>query len=667
MRKYSISLVGRVKNFPLPKNRPLIPLYEAVVNAIHAINERRLADSSFLNGRIIIEIIRSPQLAIPEVIELSPIEDFKITDNGIGFNERNMQSFLESDSTYKAELGGKGVGRFSWLKAFNSVLISSTFKEADADTFVKREFIFSLANPYIDDKVAECEDAVDYTTSVTLQSFFAEYKSEIPKQVNTIAMRIIQHCLVYFLDVNCPQIVIKDDNESLCLNQVFKDRFKTEDNTIQFSINGRNFNLLNAKIEDKAFPGNRLYLCANNRLVDSKDLERLIVDLDGQLFENNGFWYIGVLTSDYLDNNVDMNRLSFSISESGTNLLDAVSVEDIVSESCIHVREYLSKYLLPISREKSMRIKEYVTTVAPQFRHLLKYMPAQVAAIKPKLNDDKLDDALYEIKRAFDKSAKREQKVLFEQLDEASMSPDEYETFFQDQIQKISDANSSVLAEYVTHRRVIIELFERGLRRKEDGKFNKEKYMHNLIYPMKSTSDDITYDAHNLWLIDEKLSYCNFISSDIPFDNDYKQERSDILVLDNPVAVSNDKNEGTVFDTIIIFELKRPMRDDYTDGDNPITQLYDYVRKIRNGDAKDKYHRPIKVSDSTKYYLYAVCDITNKLERFIEQFSFTQTPDMLGYFAFNKIYNAYFEILSYDKILNDSKKRNQVLFDKLGI
>ena len=29
-----------------------------------------------------------------------------------------MRSFLQSDSTYRAEKGGKGVGRFAWLKAF---------------------------------------------------------------------------------------------------------------------------------------------------------------------------------------------------------------------------------------------------------------------------------------------------------------------------------------------------------------------------------------------------------------------------------------------------------------------------------------------------------------------------------------------------------------------
>ena len=124
---------------------------------------------------------------------------------------------------------------------------------------------------------------------------------------------------------------------------------------------------------------------------------------------------------------------------------------------------------------------------------------------------------------------------------------------------------------------------------------------------------------------------------------------------------------GSEFDTIIIFELKRPMRDDYTDSENPITQLYDYVIKIREGRAKNKYHRPIRAGANTKFYLYAICDVTDKLQRLIFQHGFTPTPDKMGYFRFNDSLNSYMEILSYNKILNDAKKRNRILFQKLGI
>ena len=51
MRPFSINIRGRVKNFNLPKNQPLVPLFEAIVNAIHAIGERKSTDPSFEGNR----------------------------------------------------------------------------------------------------------------------------------------------------------------------------------------------------------------------------------------------------------------------------------------------------------------------------------------------------------------------------------------------------------------------------------------------------------------------------------------------------------------------------------------------------------------------------------------------------------------------------------------
>lgn len=184
---------------------------------------------------------------------------------------------------------------------------------------------------------------------------------------------------------------------------------------------------------------------------------------------------------------------------------------------------------------------------------------------------------------------------------------------------------------------------------------------------MRTTSDETPYSNHNLWLIDEKLAYCNYISSDIPFNNDPKQDRTDLMILDSPVAVSDEANTGTEYETIVLFELKRPMRNDYNDGSNPVTQLYNYVAFLKSGKAMDKDGRLIKAGTNTKFYLYAVCDVTNTLERILDYHDFTQTPDKLGFYRYNEKMNAYIEILSYDKIINDAKQRNKILFDKLGI
>ena len=43
-----------------------------------------------------------------------------------------------------------------------------------------------------------------------------------------------------------------------------------------------------------------------------------------------------------------------------------------------------------------------------------------------------------------------------------------------------------------------------------------------------------------------------------------------------------------------------------------------------------------------------------------------RTPDNLGYYGFNEALNAYYEVISYTKLLGDAKKRNRILFDKLN-
>lgn len=61
------------------------------------------------------------------------------------------------------------------------------------------------------------------------------------------------------------------------------------------------------------------------------------------------------------------------------------------------------------------------------------------------------------------------------------------------------------------------------------------------------------------------------------------------------------------------------------------------------------------------------CDITPTLARVLERMSFTRTPDNIGAYFYNQELHAYIEVLSYDKIRNDSEKRNKILFDKIGI
>ena len=669
MAGFTIDITGRIKNFSIPRNQPLVPLYEAIVNSIHAIEERRDHKDKAFDAYITIEIIRDQQMIIESQgidHSINEVIGFNIIDNGVGFDENNMRSFLQSDSAYKASIGGKGVGRFSWLKAFKKAYVESIFLDIDS-TPVRRRFEFSLEKQEIDDTLTEFDDYTDNRTEIRLVDYQYEYRKNVNKQADTLATKIMQHCVIYLMAPDCPKITVVDiaDDNTISINDLFCRSIKKSNNISTFTVQGTDFELLNIGIEDAAIGGSKLYLCANSRVVREIPLEKQIVDLDKSLFKDRGFYYIGVVSGKVLDENVSTSRTSFDIpEESGEG---EISVQDIVDAAAEKIEEFLSDYLKEVRAQKDERIRRYISDEAPQYRHLLKYMPDRIKEIKPSLSDAKLDEELYRLRREFELQLREDNQNLMERMRNEMVMSEAYQEEFRKQVERISDANKSVLAEYVAHRRIILELLKQGIRRNDDGKYNRESFIHNLIYPMRRTSDELGYEAHNLWLIDERLSYCGYISSDIPFNNDPKEERPDIMMLDHPVAVSDETNIGRAYESIVVFELKKPLRDDYTPTENPIQQMLGYVDKLSTNKVKDKKGRFIIVGPSTQFYLYAVCDITPNLRKVADDRDFVETPDGLGYYRYHDKKKAYIEILSYDKIIQDAMKRNKILFDKLGL
>lgn len=659
MRNFKISLKGRIKNFSLPENKSLMPLFEAVVNSLQAIEERKKTTS--FNGKIYIKIDREETLS-DEI--LGRIEDITIIDNGIGFNESNFNSFMESDSEYKEKLGGKGVGRFSWLKAFEKVKIHSNYEQNGE--YRCRDFDFSLNSGGIEDAYSVSEDKENQTV-IKLCSFKEKYRKNAPKEIETIAIKLIQHCFVYLLEKDCPGIELADNKgSSILINDLFRTKVILEDGVDAFTIEQKEFTLTKFRVDNAIISAHKIYLCANNRLVETKDLSKLIVNLDSVLDAEKPFWFLGVVTADYLDENVDMNRLSFTIPESvDDGMCPVVTITKIIEAVTQLIEKHLNSFLTPIAEKKKKRIADYITARAPQYRHILKYMPEQLDNIKPGISDDKLDVVLYQLDRDFELATKKEGAELVEQLKNDVTQLETYKSKFQEHIARISDENKSILAKYVAHRKSIIDLFEIGMQKQNDDSYVREKFMHNLIYPMSTTSDDIGYEQHNLWLVDERLAYFFFASSDIPFNNDRGEDRPDIMLFDNSIALLEAQNDGTAYDTVVIFELKKPMRNDLTTN-NPVEQIIRYMTKIQTNTVTDKNGRIIRTDGHTKFYLYVVCDILDKYKNELTNlYNFDETIDRLGMFRMKD--NVYIEVLTYDKIINDAKKRNKILFDKLGI
>jgi hypothetical protein len=197
-------VVGRVKNTALTASKPLLPLYEAVVNSIQAIEEAGRQD-----GRIEIVVLRDKsQLFGDQDVSLGDINGFAVIDNGIGFNEANFRAFETSDTTYKAQKGGRGVGRFLWLVAFARVEVVSHF---DHDGAMKcRRFAFLPEGDGVGDMSISNSSERNRTTAVRLTGFQPKYQQQCPKKLETIATRLIEHCLEYFIRSDCPLIIPRD-------------------------------------------------------------------------------------------------------------------------------------------------------------------------------------------------------------------------------------------------------------------------------------------------------------------------------------------------------------------------------------------------------------------------------------------------------------------------
>ena len=243
MATFSINLMGRVRNFNLPKKKPLLPLMEAIVNSIYAIEDRM--QEEIFEGQIHIQIVRESQerLHVEGITNnVNDITGFIITDNGIGFNKENMNSFMQSDSTYRITKGGKGIGRFSWLKTFQSAEINSIFIQ-DGE-WKTRQFTFSLDKPDIDDALYDTGQAKDNLTRIELKNYKPEYQKNVPRDGEKIAVTIMHHCFIYLMSPECPQIYIKDEDTEYCINTMFENMIDRDKNEEDFQVIDKSFHIL---------------------------------------------------------------------------------------------------------------------------------------------------------------------------------------------------------------------------------------------------------------------------------------------------------------------------------------------------------------------------------------------------------------------------------------
>ncbi len=653
-------------------------LTEAIVNGIHWVEELKKSDHS---GKILVDFHRTPQESIDS---LAPIFEIVVSDNWIWFNTENYNYFDEIHTLHKAQIWGKGFWRLTFLKFFENIKVDSYFQENSI--FYHRTFDFVdnneiIDNPFLLENLPERENLTTIRFKIK-----TKHLDKLDKWLDTIARKIFEKLFPFFVDekYSCPDIVLKDDKQEIVLNKYLENYKGIEEIGNKSFTMSRKLNdteSISEEFQVKIFKvfhsqsSHVINLVADKRVVKDEKIARFIPEFKDpfiQEFENEkkektdkNYVIQAYVVSKYLNDTVTHDREWFDFERQGEQQIWAFSRDEIYAETAKLIKDLFKDDYKTRKDKKIKRIYDYVNNNAKW--HLPYLSEIDFDDFWYDLSDEEIELELQKVKIRREIDSNRE--IL-------SAINDPSKTFWEKEselVKRVTENSKSDLIHYVANRKVVLEYFRELLKRNEDWDASLEEEIHNVIYPMGRDSTNTTYEDHNLWLIDERLVFSEYIASDKKISKKnsklMKGERSDkepdLLFFDFKQPFRFGENESS--NPITIIEFKRPKRMTYREEDNPIIQIAKYLEDIKAG----KHEMPdwlekVKVTNETPAYGYVIADITDKIKDFAKQQSLVQSPDGEWYFWFLSAYWLYVEIISYKKLLKDAELRNKIFFDILG-
>ena len=579
---------GLVDRLELSQAKGMMPLFEAVSNAIDAIEEHK---DGFAKHSIRIRLVAAHDLAHQGGDDTLVLDGFDISDDGVGFDDGNLASFKKAHTLAKVKVGGKGVGRFTFLKVFSSVRIRSVFQRQD-ETLL-REFDFSIADELngADDVQAVQEPR---GTMLSMRGMDPKYTGGWSHDPAVIAERILAHFLIRFASRSCPPMVLESPGHApIDLHALFQSTVLSHIEERFFEVLGHTFALQAYRHRDGR-SRHDLHLCANGREVTTNKLRDLLPGLPERLLDDDqeSYTLIVLVTGEYLDDYTNQERTKISFQSDDEPDMD----ETLVSRQALNrgiadaLRPLLADDLKSTNEEKRLQIEKFVEQ-APEYRALThpRYKELIERRIQPGLAVEKLDEALLHVKRDIEDLVRKEVRHVAAMFETETF--EKYQERFQVVAEQANEIGKAQLAAYVAHRRTILDLVSQSLKKVQtDDKYPFERVLHKMIFPMGATSKDIFFEQQNLWIIDERLCYHTLLTSDkklnsVPGLKGTSGKEPDIFAFfyDTPIGVSElDNLPGG---GVIIIEFKRPGRDDYDK--DPADQIIQRFREISDGNVDD--------------------------------------------------------------------------------
>ncbi|GFH62608.1 MAG: hypothetical protein ZNDK_0379 [Candidatus Desulfovibrio kirbyi] len=633
-------------------SQPLLPLYEAIHNAIHASQENNIKDI-----QINIEILRSEQ-ALSQ--EFGNINEIIITDHGIGFNDEKCLSFFQLfTQDKKAKFNSKGIGRLAFFSSFFNVEIHSIYNENGKQR--ERKFNLTIDSIGTEDisKSEEVSGKQNFT-KIRIYSIKPEFQKNYTISQEAIILRLKEYFAASILSSNSLTFNINDCS----VNTVINKSIYQSSQLIGFTIKGQHFNQY--YIRNKSRTGKHyISLAASGRSVVEHDIKFLssakIPD------ENDKFYLIALITSDFLDTSVDATRTNFNgIPEKSDEIINRISIEDIINTSLQQIRDFLKSLNPEIMNSNTTTIKNVVEDMP----HL------SFVADKQKIIDSiPLYSSPEHIRSVFVHEYAKEQVQAINYVRNTAnkyeqKGPPNFEEFLRKESGRLgeySKLNHAHLATYIMYREHVLNLFSQFLKVQNNEKYAPEHILHSLIFPIREDSDshESDYIKHNLWLIDDRYSAYAYLASDrkegaiSETKSQPDDKRYDIFAVYEDPA-------GHAAQNVFLIELKQTHKPLSEDND-PVQQLIDYAIRIKNGKLDKQDGGRINITDSTQYYGIVLCDIHNQYFKdfLIPKHSLKKRSDGKSYFTLAVHETCFIEVTNYENLLEITRQRNKIFLDKL--
>ncbi|MFC7064281.1 ATP-binding protein [Brucella rhizosphaerae] len=664
MPSLKTNLVKRIDRLPKPANAAdaMQPLFEAVSNSIHSTQDR-FKENVATEGKIIVTLTMARRQAPSKIL---------VEDNGVGLDIKNYEAFTTTDTDNKIARGGKGVGRLLWLDCFESISVLSTSIEKSVLKTRKFRFVLSQSDQiqdYFESKLDN--EALNPGLLVTFDGLRDNgYRAKFPGRPAYVFQHFTSHFLPTFIGSRSPRITVHCGDETRHypdeINSIIHRR-ETIENISTADYGLLTFTLMECdKVASADLQGSHfVHFIAHDRTVHSQKI-------DGKL----GLKYFGVnedrvfhavLTGKFLDDNVNQERTKFQFE-------DAV-LERIVNDVCTpYIEKFLAEPLQTLRRDQRTRVKaiteSYPSVAFGNVDELQEKLPSG------ELNDDAIFGHLSRERYRRDQRQAEKIRGVLERLKEPSVDVNSFASAIEAAGKAIEEAEQKSLTEYIVRRKVVLDFIEILLHKvrddARDSSYQREDILHSFICPLRintlsdGTKKVVSAASHDLWIIDERLTFAQYFSSDEEFHNlsnaVASDERTDVLIFDHVHGLRQTDDPSRV----LLVEFKRPGRTSYAADENPQHQVERYVRRLLEGGKLDVKGRPIKLKEDTVFYCFIIADVVGKMDEWT--YSWDRTADGRGRFYQPRSgFKGSIELIAWDTLLSDARERNQAFFDRAGI